>query len=544
MAKHTLKFIQDQIGKEGFKLLSTEYKCNKEKLDMECPKGHKISIPWSWYRRGSRCKFCNAERLAKIKSMPYAFVKKSFEEAGYKFLSDRYFNNCTPIEYECPKGHIGTITWASWKQGHGCKVCGGIKSRKTAIEYIRNEFELEGYKLLSEKYINSKAKLDYVCQQGHTGSISWFNWKNGTRCGQCRYETLADTARIPIKDIKNSFESEGYKLLTTVYKTRHDRLEYICKNGHHNSVNYSKWQVGRGRCPICNCGKSAPETEIYSFIKENFKDAKNNVRGIIPPFELDTIIPSKKTAIEYCGLYWHSELKGKDNKYHINKLDRCSKTGYTLITIFEDEWINKKDIVEKRLLYKLGKFAGKKVYARNCTILEIDSKLKDEFLDKYHIQGKDRSSIKLGAYFEDNLVAVMTFHRGSIAKGSKLKENTYELNRFCSDYNYNVVGIASKLFKYFTKNYNPTEIYSYADRRWNTGESYKNLGFKLDSISKPNYWYITGVYKRAHRFNFRKSELRNKLKIFDPNISEWENMKKNKFDRIWDCGNIKFIWEG
>ena len=33
-----------------------------------------------------------------------------------------------------------------------------------------------------------------------------------------------------------------------------------------------------------------------------------------------------------------------------------------------------------------------------------------------------------------------------------------------------------------------------------------------------------------------------KLNVFNPKLSEWENMKKNKYDRIWDCGNLKYIW--
>jgi hypothetical protein len=46
---------------------------------------------------------------------------------------------------------------------------------------------------------------------------------------------------------------------------------------------------------------------------------------------------------------------------------------------------------------------------------------------------------------------------------------------------------------------------------------------------------------REHRFKYRKSELSKLLEYYNHDISEWENMKNNKYDRIWDCGSKKYI---
>jgi len=134
----------------------------------------------------------------------------------------------------------------------------------------------------------------------------------------------------------------------------------------------------------------------------------------------------------------------------------------------------------------------------------------------------------------------MTFGKRRIALGKKeSKDGEYELLRFCTLSNFNITGIASKLLKYFERNYNSTKIITYADRRWSQGQLYHNLGFELTHISKPNYWYIIKDV-RKHRFNFRKNILENKLKLFDNNISEYQNMQLNGFTRIWDCGNYVF----
>jgi len=145
--------------------------------------------------------------------------------------------------------------------------------------------------------------------------------------------------------------------------------------------------------------------------------------------------------------------------------------------------------------------------------------------------------------FTYELVSVMTFSKLSLAKGNKVfTDNEYELSRFCNNFNYIVIGGASKLFKYFIRNYKPKSIISFSDRRWSDGNLYKKLGFEFQYNTSLCYYYIING-QRKHRFIYRKSELKNKLEIFDPKLTEYQNMINNGFDRIWDCGNSKWLWK-
>jgi hypothetical protein len=86
-----------------------------------------------------------------------------------------------------------------------------------------------------------------------------------------------------------------------------------------------------------------------------------------------------------------------------------------------------------------------------------------------------------------------------------------------------------------------TSVYSYADRRWSDGNLYYKLGFNLDGISPPDYFYIFDK-KRKHRWAFRKDVLKNKKDfIYDPAKTEYQNMLGNGFDRVWDCGSLRFV---
>ena len=134
----------------------------------------------------------------------------------------------------------------------------------------------------------------------------------------------------------------------------------------------------------------------------------------------------------------------------------------------------------------------------------------------------------------------MTFGKQRKNMGNKSEENTYELLRFCNKLNTSVIGGASKLFKYFIDNYKPEEIITYADRSWSQGNLYRKLGFDFIYETQPNYYYVVdGI--RKNRFNFRKDIL---IKDgFDPNKTEREIMLERKIYRIYDSGQLKFIWK-
>ena len=296
------------------------------------------------------------------------------------------------------------------------------------------------------------------------------------------------------------------------------------------------------RCLECNPKiKSNLETMIVNFLKENNIEYKQNDRTVIKPLEVDFLIPKFNLAIEVNGLYWHSELSGvKNKKYHLEKHEKCLKAGITLIQIFEDELLFNSDIVFSKLSQVFG-LINAKVYARNCVVRPVDFDTKKQFLEKNHLQGNDVSSLYLGLYNNGRLFSVMTFSKNRKSHNSKNILNHWELSRFCSLKNFIIVGGASKLLKYFETQYNPQKIITYADRRWSKGSLYQTLGFTFTHFSKPSYWYFKyGYFDRVHRFNFKKNTLHSKLKIFDPLLTEWENMQINGYDRIWDCGTFVF----
>ena len=300
---------------------------------------------------------------------------------------------------------------------------------------------------------------------------------------------------------------------------------------------YERYKRGYKCCthcnPIGNTSRSGHESEISKILENLNIEHECSNRKIISK-ELDIYIPNSNLAIEINGVYWHNELF-VSSKYHLEKTNKCNDKNIHLIHLFEDEWLYKKDIVLSIIKNSL-KLNKQMIYARKCVIKEVSSNTSKEFLEKNHIQGNVNSKIRIGLFYNNEMVSLMTFSKGRIIMGGKKDE--WELTRFCNLLDTNVIGAANKLFQYFLKTYHPEKVISYSDIRLFKGEMYEKLGFTKISQSKPNYWYVINGM-RYHRFNFRKSIL---LKQgYDKDKTERDIMFDRKIYRIYDCGNIK--WE-
>ena len=116
------------------------------------------------------------------------------------------------------------------------------------------------------------------------------------------------------------------------------------------------------------------------------------------------------------------------------------------------------------------------------------------------------------------------------------------MHRFANKLGFQVVGGASKLWKYFLTKYQPNSVITYADRRYSDGTFYEKIGFSKLRISKPNFWVFgNGIKGLSHRIAWQK-HLLSKLNHFDNTISAWENMLNHGYDRVWDCGNYVFSY--
>lgn len=119
--------------------------------------------------------------------------------------------------------------------------------------------------------------------------------------------------------------------------------------------------------------ESAQQRELSDWLTSLDIKVETNVRNIITG-ELDIFLPDYNLAIEYCGVFLHSDAHPRITPtYHLNKFRQCQEKNIRLITMYEDEWLYTKDIVKQKLITILGK-NNNSIYARKCSIVEVRNK--------------------------------------------------------------------------------------------------------------------------------------------------------------------------
>ena len=558
------EYKQLVIAKHGDKydLSNVEYKGMRDYVTAICPIHGEFKINAYDFVNKRGCGKCGIEERSKItrgikkefkhrsKLTTEEFIRKAKEVHGdkYDYSKVEYINNKTKVCIICPlHGEFWQNPFSHLK-GHNCGKCGSKSTAKTQSytteTFIEKAKEVHGdkYDYSSTCYKGCYEKVDIICPIHGKFSQKPSSHIYGHGCPQCANEYISSlivssTEEFIEKARKiHRFENNDYSKV--IYKGAKIPVTIICENGHEYQQMPNKHLYGHG-CPYCTKNISNPEKEITEFIKSFGLEVETSNRKILADAkEIDIIVPSKKLAIEYDGLHWHNEVRKPDKNFHLDKTIECTENGLRLIHIFEDEWVYKQNIVKSRLRSILG-FNSNKIYARKCIIKEVDSKTCKKFLDINHLQGGINSSVRYGLYYNNELVSVMAFCKPRKNLGQNGEENEYELLRFCNKLDTTVIGAASKLFNHFVKEHNPTTVISYADRRWNTGQVYENMGFEFTHFSQPNYFYVIGQ-QRYNRFKYRKDVLIKEG--YDPSKSEHEIMIERGIYRIYDCGCLCYKW--
>lgn len=400
-----------------------------------------------------------------------------------------------------------------------------------------------GDKFSYENYTGMRNKVTVICPtHGKSQQFAFAHLKFKYGCNKCSnseafytHEEFLEKANV-VHNSKYSYPER--------YQNCRDKILIECPIHGNFSINPYVHLQGGG-CQKCSTYSSKQEKLIIEWLKNYNLNIRERDRFILNGSEIDILV-NNNIGFEINGLLFHREglvnykinPKIKDKNRHLNKTILGLSKNIKIYHLFEDEIADKTEIVKHKILNACGLNIGKKSNGRDCIISEISHTESKDFLQKYHIQGGDNSLIRYGAWLDGELVGVMTF------KKSK-DQSKFELNRYATNYNYHIRGLASKMLKRFERDFSPSTLTTFADIRWTPDSKnnlYTKIGFKLIEQQPPVYHYFNpklGI-KRHNRMKFQKHKIIQRNPQFNASMTEKEMMIQLGYDRVWDCGNWKF----
>jgi hypothetical protein len=476
-----------------------------------------------------------------------------FTEMAKAVHGDRY--DYSKVDYETQLIHItiGCPTHGDFKQrptdhlgGKGCKVCGQEKSISartgTNTTFIKKAKEVHGdrYDYSKVDYINAIVKVCIIIKK--TGEEFWQQPNNhlSGRKSLIERDQVASEKYTYTTDqfigLANERHPTGFDYSQSHYTGSRDEIIISCdKHGPFSTL--PMYHLQNDGCPRCTTRVSKPEQEVFDFVSQYVDDIEQSNRSIIKPKELDMVIQSRNMAIEFCGIYHHSTKFGKPANYHLTKHVSCEDLGIRLITIFDDEWRDKRHIVEDTLRHFMGA-SEKGVGARKTTIREIEWKEAKAFLNDRHLMGAGQSgNYRIGAFDGDELISVMVFGFPSDERGI---QDTIEMKRFVTN-GKNNAGVGSKMFKHAVREMGYKKVMAFIDRRWFTGSFKSIAGFEVVSVTQPSKYWTNGNVRKHRRFKTKAGMLKSG-EATDPSLTKERMLADLGYYSIYDCGKVKVEW--
>ncbi|MFZ4399401.1 MAG: hypothetical protein ACOYO1_05145 [Bacteroidales bacterium] len=340
----TLVSIQNfiNIRHPGGKCIALKYKNNETKMPWLCEYNHVWEANWSDIKSNKWCPFCNGRFIPSIEYI------NNFAEAEHngKCLSLNYINAHTKMKWQCSKGYIWDANWNKiYNSKKWCPHC--AKNLKPTIEEIKSYIDEnhKNSKCLDEVYVNSKTKMNWQCQNGHSWKACWLSIRHAKSwCPNCLSKTHHTLASI--QEHINQYHPGG-KCLSNIYINSSEKMSFECEHKHKWETNWTSIFTGNSWCPKCiirygeKCCKYIFE-ELFQTKFEKIRPdwLKNPMTKC--KLELDGFCENLKLAFEYQGQqhykfvkYFHrnqSSLEYQQYKDNYKK-QKCNELNITLIQV-------------------------------------------------------------------------------------------------------------------------------------------------------------------------------------------------------------------
>jgi very-short-patch-repair endonuclease len=189
-------------------------------------------------------------------------VKDYLSSFGYTCLEDTYINTRTKMNVMCDKDHLCFTKLNSYTNGYRCLKCSG--KQKYTISDVRDYLKTFNYRCLTNTYKNALSRLEIVCDKDHISFMTFANFKNsGSRCLEC-----SGKKKYTIKDVKDYLAEFNYTCLEDVYVGANEKMRFVCDKNHHYITTFSSIKSGGKRCLQCCINLKHTISSVKDYVTE------------------------------------------------------------------------------------------------------------------------------------------------------------------------------------------------------------------------------------------------------------------------------------
>lgn len=540
-------------------------------VDWRCSKGH----VWrgtvaNRVTNGQACPYCSG-RKASVGHTDLATTHPDLadELVDKTLATELVAASSRKVMWRCKEGHEWISSVADRVRGSGCPYCAG---KKVLVGF--NDLATTDPDIASElvdardafAYTRgSHARLLWRCEHGHEWVAEVASRTiNGSGCPYCANRAVSDENGLAKVRPDLADELVDDSLVDSLVVGSRRRVEWRCERGHHWFARVvDRAGVHATGCPVCVSmeGSSSGERSLADCVRVLVGDGVEvfvNDRAIIAPQELDVVVPSKHIAIEFNGVWWHSEEAGKGKRYHLEKRLACEAAGYQLIQVWEDVWRDRRDVVLRMLAAKLGCSSrlgelgldarySHRLFARKLGVRRVDGHAAREFLEKNHVQGAVSATRHLGLFSSDELVALLSIRSPNNNARMRRKVGEWEIQRYATACS--VVGGFTRLLAHAERELRDEGVelsrwVSFSSCDVSDGHMYEACGFSRDAEIRPEYMYVGRItnWTRAPKESFQKRRFRDRDDlVFKEGLTERELAHMNGLLRCFDSGKIRWV---
>lgn len=526
---------------------------NKPYITYVCAAHGEVTQLAGSHAMGKGCKSCGfsstGEAIRKVVALKNCDAKnvtrcKNVHGDAYQYSGTFIKGKVRFIAYSCSKHGEVTQQLGAHLRGQGCPTC-AAESRRYNFEKYREDCR----KVHSDRYVYLEilyakaATIYYLCPEHGKVEQLAADHLRGSGCKRCANISIGKTNTNSLEEWKSKFKAaHGDTYLNyEILRDSRSHVYYECKV--HGAVLQDATAHSSGvGCPKCSTGVmgNMHTVEIAEYVRSLGLSAVEEHSFPGSRKRWDMVVQEAKLAIEFDGVYYHSE-KFKTNRSAMrDKAKEASSIGYRQLNIWEDEWYEKKVIVKRLIAAACGTSVESSVYARKSSVAFINKEEARKFLEANHIQGFAVGSHYIGLKNGESLVACMVYSYKAAGRSTARVEDCVDIQRYATSCR--VPGGFRKLMKHVLLDEKIQTVISYSDPRLFSGGMYAKAGFIASPEGAPDYCYTQGkvrVSKRARQKSWFKDR---EGVLYDPTLTEYELALLNGYQRLWFRGKVKWTW--